>query len=78
MVIQAFDHCLYVNIKDQLFALKEVPVRKEVSKELDIVAEKNKSKRVYVPPLSHPWKQTSHTGKTVLIFDYFWDIFNIG
>ena len=59
MVIQAFDHCLYVNIKDQLFALKEVPVRKEVSKELDIVAEKNKPKRGYVPPLSHPWKQAS-------------------
>ena len=59
LVIQAFNNCLYANIQDQLFALREVPAREEISKELDMVNPEKKPKKVYIPPLSHPWKQAS-------------------
>lgn len=58
MVIESFDKNLYVNILDHLFALEEVPVREEKSKTFDEVAEPKKHK-IYIPPMSHPWKQAS-------------------
>lgn len=58
MVIESFDKHLYVNILDQLFALKEIPQREEFSKELDQV-EEQEPKKVYIPPMSHPWKHAS-------------------
>lgn len=58
MVIEAFDKQLYVNILDHLFALEEVPIHEEKSKNFDYAIEPKKHK-VYIPPMSHPWKQAS-------------------
>lgn len=58
MVIESFDKHLYVNILDQLFALEEVPQREEFSKEFDLM-EIKKPKKIYIPPMSHPWKHAS-------------------
>lgn len=58
MVIESFDKCLYVNILDHLFALKEIPQRNEVSEEFDMI-KVEELKKVYIPPMSHPWKHAS-------------------
>jgi len=59
MVIEAFDKSLYVNILDHIFALQEVPIREEKSKIFDNISLDDKPKKVYIPPLSHPWKHAS-------------------
>lgn len=58
MVIEAFDQNLYVNILDQLFSLEEVPVRETKSKTFDIIVP-DKPRKIYIPPMSHPWKHAS-------------------
>lgn len=58
LVIKSFDNKLYVNILDQLFALREVPQRYEKSKDFDNESEP-KVHKVYIPPMSHPWKHAS-------------------
>ena len=59
MVIQTLDGSLYANILDSLFALKEVPVRETKSKTFDLDVQEKKQKKVYIPPMSHPWKHAS-------------------
>ena len=51
LVIQSFDDRLYVNILDQLFALKEIPKHLERSKEFDEVKEP-RTHKIYIPPMS--------------------------
>lgn len=58
LVIKSFDNQLYVNILDQLFALKEIPQHQEKSKNFDSV-EAPKVHKIYIPPMSHPWKHAS-------------------
>lgn len=58
LVIKSFDNQLYVNILDQLFALREIPQRLEKSKNFDNVKEP-KLHKIYIPPMSHPWKHAS-------------------
>lgn len=58
LVIKSFDNQLYVNILDQLFALREIPQRLEKSKNFDDVKEP-KLHKIYIPPMSHPWKHAS-------------------
>lgn len=58
LVIKSFDNRLYVNILDQLFALREIPQRLEKSKNFDDVKEP-KLHKIYIPPMSHPWKHAS-------------------
>lgn len=58
LVIESFDNKLYVNILENLFALEEVPIREEKSKDFDINV-KPKVHKVYIPPMSHPWKHAS-------------------
>ncbi len=53
LVIKSFDNQLYVNISDQLFALREIPIRQEKSKNFDKM-EEPKTHKVYIPPMSHP------------------------
>ena len=59
MVIEAFDGNLYVNILDHIFALEEVPLREAKSKTFDPVVKDVKPRKVYIPPMSHPWKHAS-------------------
>lgn len=59
MVIEAFDGSLYVNILDHIFALEEVPLREAKSKTFDPLVKDDKPRKVYIPPMSHPWKHAS-------------------
>lgn len=60
LVIEAFDGSLLVSIDDKVYQLKELKTHKEVSLNLNEVIDKNiKQKRVYIPPMSHPWKLAS-------------------
>lgn len=74
LVIQAFDSRLFATIDENVYALRKLEANEQHSKELDPpVAEKNK--RVYIPPMSHPWKAASFNrylksiGKTQAEFD---------
>ena len=58
MVIEAFDDKLYVNILDHLLALEEVPFRETKSKTFDVIEPTN-ARKIYIPPMSHPWKHAS-------------------
>lgn len=60
LVIEAFDGSLMVSIDDKVYRLKELKKHKEVSLNLNEAIDKNiKQKRVYIPPMSHPWKLAS-------------------
>ncbi|MFI3284180.1 MAG: ISNCY family transposase [Erysipelotrichaceae bacterium] len=58
MIINAFDGSMYVNILDDILALEEVPERLQTSPIFDEVPPK-KARKVYIPPMSHPFKQAS-------------------
>lgn len=47
-----------MNVLDILFALQEIPKRYEKSKNFDKI-EKTKLHKVYISPMSHPWKHAS-------------------
>lgn len=60
LVIKAFDGQLLVSIDESVFELRELQRNKTVSTELDIISESNNiPKKVYIPPMSHPWKAKS-------------------
>lgn len=60
LVIEAFDGSLLVTIDDEIYALKELKSHKYISPELDNVPNNiSKQKRIYIPPMSHPWKANS-------------------
>ena len=60
VVIEAFDGNLYVNVLDQIYIMKEVPKHKLYSTEFDDMVIEQKSKKRYIPSMSHPWKQNSY------------------
>lgn len=60
MVIESFDGNLYANILDHLFALEEIPEHEKLSKNFDMIPEEPKTKKPYIPPMSHPWKHASY------------------
>lgn len=60
MVIEAFDGNLYVNILDQVYNMQEIPKHSLYSEEFDEDVPKEKQKKKYIPPMSHPWKQSSY------------------
>lgn len=59
LVIEAFDKNKYMNINDNIYSMTIVEDRLENSAEFDEVKEEKKRK-VYIPPLTHPWKQASY------------------
>lgn len=56
MVIKSFDNKLYATVNDSIFALEEILEVQAISENFDEVVE-TKTKRIYIPPMSHPWKQ---------------------
>lgn len=56
VVIKSFDNRLYATVNDTVFALEEIPEVQAVSENFDDIVEA-KPKRVYIPPMTHPWKQ---------------------
>lgn len=59
LVIKAFNGDLLVTIDENVYELKELNRNEKVSKEFDEVTEISKSKKKYIPPMSHPWKLES-------------------
>ena len=59
-MIEAFDGALFVTIDEEIYALKELKTHKLISEELDeVISNIPKEKRIYIPPMSHPWKAGS-------------------
>ena len=56
VVIKSFDNQLYATVNDTVFALQEIPEIQAISENFDEIVE-TKSKKVYIPPMTHPWKQ---------------------
>ncbi len=58
LVIHTFDDQLLVSIDEEVYELRELKLRKEVSQNIDIEEEKkeSKEKKKYIPPMTHPWK----------------------
>ena len=61
IVIKSFDNKLYATVNDNIFALDEIPEKQALSENFDEILEV-KQKRVYIPPMSHPWKQSLFDG----------------
>jgi hypothetical protein len=59
MVIKAFDGQLFGCINEQVHALEEIPTHERSSKNFDFKKPKEKPKKKYIPPMSHPWKRDS-------------------
>lgn len=59
MVIKAFDGQLFGCINEQVYALEEIPAFQRSSKNFDFKQPKEKPKKKYIPPMSHPWKRAS-------------------
>ena len=60
LVIKAMDGQMLITVDDNIYELREVPKHKEIS---DYFMEKPKNrseKKVYIPPMSHPWKHDSY------------------
>ena len=58
LVIKAFNGNLLVTIDDNIYELRELSRNERFSKEFDEVTE-IKQKKIYIPPMSHPWKLNS-------------------
>lgn len=56
LVIEAFDGSLWATIEDCVYSLKEVKKHKSVSQELDDDVKQEHPKKIYIPPMTHPWK----------------------
>jgi hypothetical protein len=59
IVIKAFDNNMFLCIEEKIYALDAVPDHELTSKNFDITPVKEKPKKRYIPPMSHPWKQAS-------------------
>lgn len=59
LVIKAFNGELFGCINEQVYALEEIPTHQHSSKNFDFKKLNKKSKRKYIPPMSHPWKRSS-------------------
>ena len=59
LVIQGLDGKLYASIGEELFATRRLESHERYSAEFDERPVEPKPKRLYVPPMSHPWKRDS-------------------
>lgn len=59
MVIKAFDDVLYSCIGEQVYGLELLPNHHLVSKAFDLAQLPKPPKKIYIPPMSHPWKKAS-------------------
>jgi len=59
MVIKAYDGEMFFCVGEKIYALDILPEHKPISKNFDLAAPPKKPRKVYIPPMSHPWKQAS-------------------
>ena len=56
-VIHTFDNQLYASINDAcILKLEELPAHEEKSRTFDADYEEPKPRKVYIPPMNHPWR----------------------
>ena len=58
MVIKSYDDKLYATIDENIFSLEEIPEVQALSENFDII-EEPKERKIYIPPMNHPWKRKS-------------------
>ena len=58
MVIKAFNGQLLVSIDENIYELRELSRNERFSKEFDEIPVV-KERKVYIPPMTHPWKLES-------------------
>lgn len=56
IVVKSFDNKLYATVNDNIFALEEIPEIQALSENFDDIPEPT-PRRIYIPPMSHPWKR---------------------
>ena len=56
IVVKSFDGNLYATVNDSIFALDEIPEIQTLSENFDYISD-TKPNKVYIPPMSHPWKK---------------------
>ena len=59
MVIKAFDNGLYFCVNEQIYGLELLPDHALSSKNFDLAELIKEPRKIYIPPMSHPWKQAS-------------------
>lgn len=59
LVIKAFVDGLFVSIDNKIYGLEEIPSHQATSRNFDFIEDTLKKRKRYLPPMSHPWKQTS-------------------
>ena len=60
LVIEAFDGTIMVTIDEKVYQLRELEKHKNISVNLNELLETiPKEKKIYIPPMSHPWKVAS-------------------
>ena len=59
LVIKAFDQQLFITVDDKVYKLIELQKNQTLSEEFDEVKKEPKDKKIYIPPMSHPWKRAS-------------------
>lgn len=57
IVIKAFDGNLFTCVGEKVYALEEIPKHERTSKYFDVPKTISKSRKTYIPSMSHPWKQ---------------------
>lgn len=50
-----FDKTMYVIMDDKVYLLSPIERNHKVSKDFDQEIEKHKSRKKYIPPMTHPW-----------------------
>ncbi len=58
-VLRAFDGQMFFCVEEKIYALDVIPKHALTSKNFDIQPVQEKPAKRYIPPMSHPWKQTS-------------------
>ena len=56
VVIKTLDGNLYATVDESIFSLVKVPEIQAKSKSFDDYIEEPKIKKIYIPPMKHPWK----------------------
>ena len=60
LVIKAFNGQLLVTIDEHVYELRKLSRNQRFSREFDEIEEvKTEEKKIYIPPMSHPWKSES-------------------
>lgn len=73
MLIQAFDRNKYCCVNDKdIYALEEIPEHEAKSKNLDADYTPPKPKKIYIPPMNHPWRR-GQFGKFIKQQEHHWN-----